>query len=202
MTHTLRYTTFSLLALALLGGGWYFFRSQGRTSGGNAPLPYSPAASQTGGGGDSSQATSVAEAAVAPLVNLYRNVAYGFSFKYPDGLKVGGAPSPDGSATTILVQDIAAHIGFQIYITPFADPDTTITAARVARDLPALAMRGAEIAQVGASSPGLAFLAEDPSFGESRQIWFVYKKHLYQVSAKSSQDALLQRVLATWEFGR
>lgn len=204
MNQTLRHVALSLAVLLVIGGGWYAFHimEQGKAS---QPPPQDPlvvAQASNLLGLSPQAATAAGVAAAAPFSNLYRNATYGFSFRYPGNLKIGEYTPQGGDTTTILAQNVSQHIGFQIYITPFSDSDTDITAGRIAHDLPNLAISDAQVAQIGASSRGLAFLTKDPSFGESRQVWIVYQRHLYQISTYSSQDVLLQKVLATWVFGR
>lgn len=186
-----------VLALAAVGG-WYVW--QGRT---NLVLSADPlvAAQAANSEGLSPQAAAAAQASAAQeFPNTYTNNAYGFSFNYPSNLKIGEQRAPGGRAVTILAQDVVQHLGFQVYITPFADPDSVITEARVVASLPDVVVSDAHEARLGPSSPGLAFLTNDSAFGKSRQVWVVYQQHLYQISSYSSQDALLQKVLSTWIF--
>ena len=209
MNLSLRYTLISLLIVLALGGGWYVLHGKGVLSLGGTQAPSAaPAldpllAAQAANSAGLSQAAAVAASTTASetFPNVYQNTTYGFSFHYPSTLKVGESTAGDG-ATTILAQDVAEHIGFQVYITPFTDPDPVITAARVAESLPNLTIEAAQQAQLSSSSEGVTFLTKDPSFGESRQVWVVYKQHLYQISTYSSQDALLKKVLATWVFAK
>ena len=209
MNLSLRYTLISLLIVLALGGGWYVLHGTGDLSLGGTQAPSAaPAldpllAAQAANSAGLSQAAAVAASTTASetFPNVYKNTNYGFSFRYPSTLKVGESTAGDG-ATTILAQDVAEHIGFQVYITPFTDPDPVITAARVAESIPNLTIEEAQQAQLSGSSEGVTFLTKDPSFGESRQVWVVYKQHLYQISTYSSQDALLRKVLATWVFGK
>lgn len=209
MNQSTRYTFVSLLILLILGGGWYLLHQQGGkavdTTQAVQVLSVQDqliAAQAANSAGLSPQAAAAASStAVAPFPHLYTNAEYGFSFRYPDALHVGGNMTSNDGVTTILVQDAVQHIGFQIYITPFTDPDPVITAARVAQSLPDLVMRDAQEVQVGGSQ-GLSFLTKDASFGESRQVWIVHKSNLYQVSTYNAQSTLLEKVLATWVFGK
>ena len=209
MNHSLRYTLISLLIVLALSGGWYVLHDKGVLLAGGQVAQTPPAedpllAAQAANSAGLSQAAALAASttAEATFPNVYKNATYGFSFRYPNTLKVGESTSVSSGATTILAQDVAQHIGFQIYITPFTDSDPVITAARVAGSIPNLDMRGVVRAQLSRSSEGVSFVSKDASFGESRQVWVVYKQHLYQISTYSSQDALLNKVLATWAFGK
>lgn len=209
MNQSIRYTFISLFILFVLGGGWYLLHQQGGkavdTTQAEQVLSVQDqliAAQAANSAGLSPQAAAAASStAAAPFPHLYTNAEYGFSFRYPDALHIGGNMTSSDGVTTILVQDAVQHIGFQIYITPFTDSDPVITAARIAQSLPDLVIRDAQAVQVG-DSQGLSFLTKDASFGESRQVWVVYKGNLYQISTYDAQGALLEKVLATWIFGK
>lgn len=209
MHRTSRQVVASLVILALVGGAlwWWLGRHPATTP---APLSLAEqidAARQANEGGLSPEAAAAAsQTAAAPFTHTYENTSYGFSFGYPDSLKAGSFTDPNTGATTITAQDATAHVGFQITVTPWGGSDA-ITAAQVQSDLPDIALRAPQQVVVGGVS-ALSFLASDPNFGDSRQVWFVYPKqgrgaqrYLYQISTYSSQDALLQKILATWKWG-
>ena len=188
----------SLVVLAAAGGLWWWLG--GRPAAGPAPLSFEEqvaAAKEANGAGLSPEAAAVAsQAASAPFTRTYENTSYGFSFGYPDSLKVGSSEGGDGSLT-IIAQDAAAHVGFQVRISPWEGGD--ITTEQIKQDLPQIEVRVSQQVTVG-GAPALAFLTSDSNFGDSRQVWFSYRGLLYQVSTYSSQDALLEKVLGTWQF--
>lgn len=150
-----------------------------------------------------STTTATAANAVANQVfsQTYTNMSLGFSFKYPAGLKAGTETSQSTGSVTVLVQNPSTHLGFQLYITPYSGSSASVTAAHVAQDLPNIDMRDAQ-GVVIAGAPGVTFLATDPNFGNSRQVWFVHKGYLYQASTYSSQGSLLGKVLSAWAFSK
>ena len=48
---------------------------------------------------------------------------------------------------------------------------------------------------------GINFKSDNPTFdGDSREVWFVYKTNIYQISTYAHDDGLLQSELQTWTF--
>ncbi|KKT74976.1 MAG: hypothetical protein UW71_C0010G0013 [Parcubacteria group bacterium GW2011_GWB1_44_7] len=145
------------------------------------------------------------------LPKTFRHEA-GFSFSYPDGFSVSRlSASAEGAGETIVVQDSKRQAGFQIHLEPYNDPDTDITAARLARDIPEMKVKDPQDVLIGGASgrnqistprrnlisTGLAWVAEDTG---TREVWFIFGGTLYQLTAPLSNDTLLQRVLNTWNF--
>src|SRR3989344_3832514 len=137
------------------------------------------------------------------LPKTFRHEA-GFSFSYPDGFSVSRlSASAEGAGETIVVQDSKRQAGFQIHLEPYNDPDTDITAARLARDIPEMVVKEPQEVLIGGASSGnqistgLAWVAEDTG---TREIWFIFRGTLYQLTSPLSNDTLLQRVLTTWRF--
>lgn len=137
------------------------------------------------------------------FTQTYSSRKYGFSFNYPEGHRVGNfqGTNPDGTEKeTIVVQDADNLQGFQIIISTF-DEDIDITEGRIKRDIFDIKMEDRQTVQLGSARKGLAFISDNDSYGgASREVWFVYRGHLYQVSTYASLDALLQQVLNTWRF--
>jgi len=213
MNPSFRNTLIALFILLIIGGGWYVVMLQREKiatekqvldemfADTSAASDSIVAAKEANSAGLSPEAAVVAStAAEASFSKVYTNTQYGFSFQYPETLTIGDTTAPTDEATTILAQDVTSHVGFQIYITPFTDSDPVITADRVQQSLPDVVMQEAQPVQVSGSNQGLSFLTKDASFGESRQVWFVYNGNLYQISTYSSQSVLLEKILTTWIF--
>ena len=146
------------------------------------------------------------------LPKTFRHESAGFSFSYPEGFTVSRLPSAEGGGgETIVVQDSKRQAGFQIHLEPYDDPDTGITAERLARDIPEMKVKDPQEVLIGDTSgrnqtftgrenlisTGLAWVAEDTG---TREVWFIFGGTLYQLTAPLSNDTLLQRVLNTWSF--
>lgn len=123
----------------------------------------------------------------------------GFVFEYPGNLSIGRFDERGGE--TIVVQNASERVGFQVHIVPF-DEAIDITPERIRADLPELEVRDPQPVQLsGSARQGLAFLSNNESFGgNSREVWFTFGGHLYQISTYASLDPLLKHVLASWEF--
>jgi len=146
-------------------------------------------------------AAAASRYAAAPFAHTYTNPAYGFSFEYPDGLAIGEWTDPldEGDATTVLIQSVPENVFFQMYITPWGDPQTPLTAALIEEAAPQLQVHDARPIIVGGVD-GIMFSAQAPNQGDSVQVWFVHDGALYQISTYPEQLPLLSKVLTTWTF--
>ncbi len=199
--------TFALLALGISAFGYLFIvfppGSAAATSLASSTQADEIAATNeaTAAGRTPDAAAAASRYAAAPFTHTYINPTYGFSFQYPDGLAIGEwtDPSQEGDATTILVQNIDEHLFFQIYITPWGDPQTPLTAALIEELAPQLQVHDARPITVGGVD-GILFSAQAPNQGDSVQVLFVHDGALYQIGTDATQLPLLYKVLASWTF--
>lgn len=131
----------------------------------------------------------------------YSDPTYNFSFKYPEGFTVTVVPSAEeGQGETVLIESSDNKVGVQIIISPYGS-DADITAEMIARDIPELKISDAQPVEIGPSRKGLAFMSDNPAFsGKSREVWFVFNKNLYQISAYAENDEFLKKMFSTWQF--
>jgi hypothetical protein len=135
-----------------------------------------------------------------PLSADYTNSIYGFSLDTPEGFTVGELPKDENGAQTILIQNTAGE-GIQIFITPFPDDRRVLTEADIRADIPDMQIRNVENVEIGPDHLGVAFLSDNEAFGgDSREVWFVYRGNLYQISTYTRLDSLLQAMFSTWKF--
>ena len=99
----------------------------------------------------------------------YQNSTYGFSLLFPAELAVDEYDEGDGDRTLVLRKG-ATDVGFQIFITSY---DGTLSLSDLQRVAPAT---------VGTSTRAHAFESTAPGVGPSRELWFVHKGHLFQVT--------------------
>ena len=145
------------------------------------------------------EAGEIGEAIEVPaLSEKYQNDRYRFSLYYPFGFQVGEFKETD-DYTTIVIQNIEKRLGIQIYISS-PEENIILSKSRIEQDIPDMTVEDPQPLQIGNSDNGIAFLSKNPSFGESREVWFMFKGNLYQVSTYISLDPLLQAILNTWEF--
>jgi hypothetical protein len=122
-----------------------------------------------------------------------------FSFQYPQKLQVGRFDQ--GGTEIIVVQNPNEQVGFQISIRSI-DEQIAMTKERIQEDLPDLQVRQPQPVQLGADAgQGLAFYSDNEAFdGSSREVWFTFDNHLYQISTYANLDPLLKQVLNSWSF--
>lgn len=146
-----------------------------------------------------SQAPATASAtppAVQSSSPRYTDSTYDFSFSYPEGFSPRAI---DDSGTRTITLSDKSGAGLQIAVSAFDEPGP-LTEARIKQDLPDLPMDDVQNVSVGRGVPALAFLSSGGPFGDSAEVWFVYKGALYQISAHRSQAALTQAIVNSLAF--
>lgn len=132
------------------------------------------------------------------LTRTYKNEALGFGFRYPDGFRIGSfRDTPE--QTTILLQHTEKRVGLQIVITELEER-VELSDEYIAREIPSVAVLDPQPVRIGGERRGLVFLSRNEAFGESREIWFTHRGHLYQVSSYATLDPFVKAVFSTWEF--
>lgn len=134
------------------------------------------------------------------LSQQYTNDFFGFMFRYPSTYIVSSLSfADDGIGDTIVVQNNQKS-GFQVVISLFDEDITELTEARIRQDI--FDMRMEEVAPMFlGNSAGITFVSDNEAFdGASREVWFVYKGYLYQISTYVKDEPLLRSVLDTWRF--
>ena len=156
-----------------------------------------------------------AQFAPALLTELYSDLKYNFSFRYPAGYTATTFPDPQNeSAYMIVVQKIAEPTssstkpvispGFQMRVAPIDEDISVLTVERIRQDLPDLVINNPQeviLGDAAAAGKGVAFTGDDPAFGgASREVWFIFNHNLYQIRTYAVYDPLVQAVLSSWEF--
>jgi hypothetical protein len=139
------------------------------------------------------------------LTKAYTNSTYNFSLKMPENFDASEIPAdPDsGGGETVVLQDAQGN-GVQIVVSPF-DEDTsgsyTLTKERILQDVPDMQITSEQPVEVGPQYTGLAFKSDNEAFdGASREVWFVFRGNLYQISTYERLDDLLKAIFGTWQF--
>lgn len=148
---------------------------------------------------DGSDAAHQAPYVVPLLTKAYANGAYGFSLKIPEDFNV--RESDINSSHTIVFEN-AKNEGVQIVITPYDKKGVKVlTKDMIQSAIPDMKIADDQILDVGASYKGVAFKSDNDAFsGDSREVWFIFKDNLYQISTYSRFDELLKAMFAAWEF--
>ena len=129
---------------------------------------------------------------------VYTHPVLGFTITAPEDFTVGNfSDGEEGDVT--LVQDAAKKYGMQIYVRPFAD-DAQLTAARIKREIPDMKMENVMTVPVGEGSEGVAFSTVSDSGQQTREVWFVREKNLYQISANAQYDNITGSIMESWKW--
>jgi len=137
--------------------------------------------------------------------NIYTDLQYKFSFEYPKDFTVTKFQEGEYGETILVsrkAQDPSTGSGqdsFQIFISPF-DESGPLTKERVLQDLPDMIIENAEQRVLKNGAVGLIFFSEEQSIGVTREIWFIYNDHLYQISTYKELDGLVANIISTWRF--
>jgi hypothetical protein len=135
----------------------------------------------------------------APLAADYTNDIFKFSIRMPDGFSAQEMPQDEVGAATVLLQNENGE-GIQIRISPIDDV-RKLSADTIRKNIPDMQISETEEVTVGPDYTGTAFISDNEAFeGASREVWFVYKGNLYQISTYARLDTLLKAMFATWKF--
>jgi len=144
---------------------------------------------------------------VVPLLSKeYTNDTYHFSLTLPEGFEARSMKQEVGET---IVFENGSGDGIQIIITPFDEDLHVLTKERVQADVPGMQITDAQPVEIGDPSTGsgqvyyqgLAFKSDNPAFdGASREVWFVFRGNLYQISTYERLDELLKKMFSTWKF--
>jgi hypothetical protein len=179
-----------LLALAVAGVAGFFLFGRGGAGTGLGDI----------GTVTPGQITSSAPYTGAPLTKPYSNSAFGFSLSMPEGFSAQELEKNADGASTILIQNKSGE-GIQILVTPFPEDTKVLTADQIRQDIPDMQVRQPEEVAIGAQYKGVAFLSDNEAFeNASREVWFVFRGNLYQISTYERLDTLLKAIFATWKF--
>lgn len=133
---------------------------------------------------------------------LYTNSTYRFTAKLPVGYSVremSASATSGGGSDTILFENNSGD-GIQILVTPYTEAKD-ITKEIIKKDIPDMKIMDEQVVEVGLNHKGLAFKSDNQSFdGDSREVWFVFRGNLYQISTYARLDSTLKSIFATWQF--
>src|SRR3989344_116450 len=190
----------TVVLLLTVAVGWFLFSKKDWR--GNSASP-----SATLGGGKNSEngGTSPSDSAEQTAEKNDREVyvsPLGFSFFHSTDLTV--TAFDEGQGAMFLVRDqknAGSKREFQIFAVPF-DEGGPLTAARIHKDLPGMAIENPQTVLIGSNKDieALLFSSENSSIGKTREVWFVYGGTMYQVTGYADADVILGPILETWAF--
>ncbi len=126
----------------------------------------------------------------------YANQQYHFSLQYPPNLQVttyGGG----GQGLTVAFQDPSTNAGFQVFVTPYNQPQ--ITKARFEMDEPSGVLENPTTIVIDGVSATM-FYSTDARMGDTREVWFINGGLLYEVTTYKELDTWLAGIMMTWRF--
>jgi hypothetical protein len=135
--------------------------------------------------------------------STFTESSLGFSFAIPAGFHT--QKLLDDSGETILVQSADGTNGFQVYITAYGDPASSITKANIQKEAGMTVANDSPITVGDSSGAGQGMGLQFDSTADTpptRQAWFVYEGNLYQAQVWASDASLLQQILSTWKFSQ
>lgn len=122
-----------------------------------------------------------------------------FSFEYPEGY----APSliREETGDSIVVSRGGDSLaGFQIFVTPFDEPNIELTPNRIQNDIPDIVMKSPETVSLPSGIKALSFVSRHESLGDTFEVWFVKDGYAYQFSSTREGVEGLDKALATIEW--
>lgn len=136
---------------------------------------------------------------VPSLTKPYTNSMYGFSLNIPEDFKVRES---DVNGSHTIVFENAKSEGIQIVISLYDKKGVKVlTKDMIQSAIPDMQITDDQVLDVGSTYKGIAFKSDNDAFnGDSREVWFIFKDNLYQISTYSRFDELLKAMFATWEF--
>ena len=136
-----------------------------------------------------------------PLTKPYASDRFKFSLDMPENFFARELVADELGAATILIESSDRADGIQILVSPFDEDVRALTAERIQQDVSDLMITDSQTVEIGENYTGLAFKSDNEAFdGASREVWFVFRGNLYQISTYDRLDSLLKKIFSTWKF--
>jgi hypothetical protein len=126
----------------------------------------------------------------------YSKKAFHFSLLYPDNLQVQEYKE-QGGGFTVTFEDIEADQQFQVYVTPYSGGQ--ISEAQFKLDEPS-GVRKNQTDVVVDGARGTMFFSNYPRMDDTREVWFINRGFLYEVTTYKELDSWLAQIMQTWKF--
>jgi hypothetical protein len=126
----------------------------------------------------------------------YSNAQFHFSLSYPRNLQVQEYKEA-GGAFTVTFQDVVADQEFQVYVTPYSEPQITDSQFKM-DELSGVKIDPSNVTVAGAS--GIEFFSNAPRLNDTREVWFIHGGLLYEVTTYKELDAWLKPIIGSWRF--
>jgi hypothetical protein len=175
---------------AIAGGGYYLLSSSSAVSG--TPSPKADATSMP----PASLAPASFTREVPPGFKEFQSQPLHFSILYPENLSFKRTEGK-GNTTTLVFEDVAKAQGFQIFITPYNEPQ--VSEAQFKKDLPSGVRKNLTSAIID-STTAATFNSVDKNLGDTYEVWFLSHGWLYEITTLKPLTPWLQDILKTWKF--
>lgn len=128
----------------------------------------------------------------------YENKKYGFYYYHSPEATIKEFDE-GGGAMTIVQENVKNVRGMQIFIVPYAE--NTISEERFKLDVPSGVRKNVQKTFVGEKQiEAVTFNSYDSFLGETREVWFIYKGHLYEVTTFSGVGEWFVPLMQSWRF--
>ena len=117
----------------------------------------------------------------------------GFSFEIPKGY-VARVSGDMTEKTFVFEKEGKSGSGFQMLVTPYDEPASEFTVARIRRDLPDLVMKEVKEFEIP-NGRGVMFDSDS-----GREIWFAAADGLYQITSPQTDAEAAEHVAATFKL--
>jgi hypothetical protein len=128
-------------------------------------------------------------------ISTFKHPNLGFSFNFPNDYTQ--TQLEDDAGETILLQKNSR--GAQIYISDFS-ADVTFNSQLVKKELSGEKIDNLKDINMAGGFSAVSFSSSDPSLGDTLEVWFEREGKLYQITAQSGNDTLLQFITDSWKF--
>ncbi len=193
----------TIITLAVIALAFWFLQSKPWGGVGSQPVSLQELSFDLTAKGDMKEgdtqdvtAPSVDTNALMKETSVYSH-PLGFSFQYPKSFHVSGFS--EGEGEIILIQNTSNVLGFQIYAVPFSGDASALTAQNIKKDIPDISMQDPQPVTVTGGGKGITFISDSLNI-KTREVWFVTKGYLYQITANLNSEPILLEVLKTFTF--
>lgn len=121
---------------------------------------------------------------------------YHFSLLVPEEMIIETYKEKGGAQTvTFETPNTEPPRDFQIYIVPYNDEQ--ITSSQIAKDTHGTAIGEPQDVILGSNVRGIIFESENSTLGRLREVWFLMKGQLFEVTTTAGNDEWLAEILGT-----
>jgi len=189
-----------LILLVALGGFWYLDSTKvpNKTSLLENPNWVYPTVATTTIGSKELPVAIAKAGDPPPGYVIYTNEKHGFSYYHSSQSKIKEYDE-GGGAMTVVQENPQNMRGLQIFIVPY--DKEVITEERFNRDVPSGVRYNIANTTIGLKKIlAVTFNSYDNFLGETREVWFIYKGYLFEVTTFKGFAEWFVPIMQTWRF--